>query len=105
MHRPTIGLIAIVLFAVGLALRGRPDDTLGAASLRVGMVMAILWFAQPQLKNLPRWLIAAGAVVLFVAMSWPKVILFALPVAAVLWLIRPRGPRVARRAGQPPTAK
>ena len=105
MHRPTIALIAVVLLAVGLALRNQPDDTFGAASLRVGMVMAILWFAQPQLKNLPKWLVIAGAVGLFIAMRFPKLLLFALPVAAVLWLLRPRGKRAARSATQSPSAK
>jgi hypothetical protein len=105
MHRPTIGLIAVVLLAVGLALRDRPDDTFGAASLRVGMVMAILWFAQPQLKNFPKWLVGAGAVGLFIAMRFPKLLLFAVPVAAVLWLLRPRGKRAARSAPQPPAPK
>jgi hypothetical protein len=101
MHRPTIALITVVLLAVGLALRNQPDDTLGAACLRVGMVTAILWFAQPQLKNLPKWLVGVGAIVLFVAMRWPKVLLFAVPIMAVLWLIRPRG----RRAAQPHSPK
>ena len=53
MHRPTIGLIAVVLLVAGFATRGATDEALSAALLRVGLVMVILWFAHPQIKNLP----------------------------------------------------
>ncbi len=81
---------------VGAALRTQSDDTLGAACLRVGLMMAILWFAQPQLRNFPRWLVTTIVVVLLIAMRWPKFLLLALPVIAVMWLLRPRGPRATR---------
>ena len=90
MHRPTIGLIAIVLLVVGLATYGQSDQTLSSACLRVGVVMAILWFAHPQLSNLPRWAVAAGGVGLFVVARWPRLLVIALPLAVILWLLRPR---------------
>ena len=93
MHRPTIGLIAVVLLAIGLATRGQSDETLSAACLRVAVVMGILWFAHPQLKNLPRWLVAASAVGLFVVMRWPRLVVIVLPLVVILWLLGPRAPR------------
>jgi len=90
MHRPTIALLAILLLGFGLLPREQPDDALAGACLRVGMVMAILWFAQPQLKGLPRWLIAVLIVGALIAVRWPRALILLVPVAAVLWLLRPR---------------
>ena len=52
--------------------------------------MAIVWFAHPQLVNLPRWLVVVGAVGLFIVARWPRLLVVALPLALVLWLLRPR---------------
>jgi hypothetical protein len=90
MHRPTIGLIAVVLLVVGMATYNQQDQTLPSAALRVGLVMAILWFAYPQLASVPRWLAIVGVVGLVVVARWPRLLVFALPVAFVLWLLRPR---------------
>ena len=88
MHRPTVGLIAIVLLAIGLFTYQESDATLSAACLRVGVVMAILWFAQPQLQNVPRWLAVGMVVGLLVALRWPRLLVVALPLAVVLWILR-----------------
>jgi hypothetical protein len=97
MHRPTLGLIAVTLLAIGLATLGREDQALASACLRVGAVMAILWFAQPQLKDIPRWVIAAGGAVLIVALRWPRLLVVALPLAALLYALRPRQSGTPRR--------
>ncbi len=89
MHRPTIALITVVLLAVGVYAHSQTDSGLSAACLRVGTVMAILWFAQPQLQNVPRWLIGVVGVALLIATRWPKVLLLALPVGFVLWILSP----------------
>lgn len=91
--RGAIGLFAIVLLAVGLLARNHPEEALygfGGASLRVGLFMAIWWLAYPQAKNMPRWLAVACAVTLFVVMRWPKLLLVAIPLLAVLWFLGPR---------------
>jgi hypothetical protein len=92
MHRPTIGLIAVVLLAVGLYTRQQPDGSVSGACLRMAAVMAIWWFAHPQMHNLPRWLIGVVLVGFLVVLRWPKLLLFALPIIATLWLLRPRAP-------------
>jgi hypothetical protein len=93
MHRPTVGLIAIVLLVAGFATRGASDETLSAALLRVGLVMAILWFAHPQIKNLPKWWVAVGAATLFLVTRFPKLLVVIVPIAAVLYFLGPRAPR------------
>jgi hypothetical protein len=103
MHRPTIGLIAVVLLAVGFFLREQPDATISAACLRIGLIMSLLWYAHPQVKDVPRWLVALGVAGLFVVMRWPKLLVFAVPIAALLWFLRPKKrcqePFSARRRG------
>ena len=70
MQRPLIGAITGTLLAIGLGLwivEPGHDSTLGLASIRVGIVMGVLWLAWPQLVVLPRWimltLVGAVAVV------------------------------------------
>jgi hypothetical protein len=90
MHRPTVALIAIVLLAIGCYTHWQGESGFSSACLRIGAVMSILWFAHPQLENVPRWLIAASVVMLLVAMRWPKLLLVAVPIAAALWLLSPK---------------
>lgn len=94
--RATIGLFAILLLAVGMIARASSDETLAAASgasLRVGVVMAIWWLAYPQAKYIPRWLSVACVVTLLLVMRWPKLLLVAIPLLAVLWFLGPRARR------------
>ncbi len=93
MHRPTIGLIAVVLLAVGLLARGQLDDTISGGCLRVGLVMGILWLAEPQMRNLSRGMVIAVGTALFVVTRWPKSLVLFLPLAAAVWLLRRRAPR------------
>jgi hypothetical protein len=96
--RATIGLIALVLLGVGVFTRDSATDSLsgaGGASLRVGVVMALWWLAYPQTQRLPRWLAVACAVTLLLIMRWPKLLLVAIPLLAVLWFLGPR----TRRGG------
>ena len=103
MHRPTIGLIAIVLLVAGFFTRNAADPTLSAALLRVGLVMSILWFAHPQIKGLPKWWVAAGAAALFLITRFPKLLVIVVPIAAILWFLGPRAPRrgAIRRGAAP----
>ena len=103
MHRPTIGLIAVVLLVAGFAIRGASDEALSSALLRVGLVMAILWFAHPQIKNLPKWWVAIGAATLFLVTRFPKLLVVIIPIAAILWFLGPRARRgeTLHREGPP----
>jgi len=88
--RAAIGLFAVVLLLVGAFTYGRVDDAFSGACLRVGLMMALWWFAYPQVKNVPRWLAVTGGILLFVVILRPKLIVLAIPVLIVLWLLRPR---------------
>jgi hypothetical protein len=70
MHRPTIGIIAILLFVLAAVLfpfSSRDDTTvvmLFSACLRVGILMSVVWLAQPHLTGVPWWLLAIAGLIL-----------------------------------------
>jgi hypothetical protein len=99
MQRATIGLIAVVLLAIGLSTRSEADGSISGACFRAAAVMAIWWFAHPQMQHVPRWLIAVFLLGFLLVLRWPKLLLFALPIMAALWLLRPRGPRSSSTFG------
>ena len=95
MHRPTLGLIAIVLLAASAALALWPTSwdggpALQAACLRVGIVMAALWAALPQLHRIPNWFLTLGAAMAIVVAIQPRRLVILLPLLLAIWLLRPR---------------
>lgn len=86
MHRPSLGIISLVLLVGGTALLVRPlngDTYLGAISLRSGLVLGALWLALPNLRRIPRRVLYGIAVLAIVIIVRPRLIVFALPVAAM----------------------
>ncbi len=61
--------------------------------------MVIWWFAYPQVQHVPRWLAISGGVLTVLVILRPKLLLLAIPLLAVLWLLRPRTPGRKRGAG------
>ena len=101
-HRPTIGVLALLLIAGGAAMQvWLPTDESQpwiAACWRVGPVMALLWLAHPQLARVPAWLILVGIALLFLALVFarqPRVLVMAAAVLLVIMRLRPRGAAVA----------
>ena len=95
MHRPTLGIIALVLIVAAIALRLWPQswgayEALLGACTRVGLVMGALWLAQPQVARLPSWTFDAILVTGVIVAVRPKLILIAVPLAFAIWLLRPR---------------
>jgi len=93
-----IGTIAIALLATALALSlgiggEQAAETWTGAFLRVGLVLAGVWLALPQLRSLPPWATILGMGLLLVLARWPRYFIVALVVAALVALIRPRQPR------------
>ena len=77
MHRPTIGIIALALLAVATASHfwGLGGEVLEGASLRVGLVMALLWLALPQTRQLKSKFLLAALAALFAIISFrPKML-------------------------------
>ncbi len=97
MHRPTLGLIAALLLGLSVFVQLRcPEAGIAGPLLRVGLVVGALWLAHPQLRLLPKWMIAVllGTLLL---VSWrPKILWFALPVLILLVILRPRRPGAQR---------
>jgi hypothetical protein len=97
MHRPTVGIIALVLLAGAAYFKvfpPPPDDSvqvgLEGACVRLGIVMGALWLALPQLAKFPWWIGVAVllAVMIAVLASKPKLFIYALPILIALWLTR-----------------
>ncbi len=101
MQRHAIGATAIVLIVLGVWTHGDTESAVSGVCLRVGAVLGFLWLALPQLQRVPPWLIGVLAVSLLVVMRWPKLLLAAVPLAIVLWLLRPRPHRGGQKFTDP----
>lgn len=69
MHRPTIGILAVLLFVAAVALwpfsaNSSSMYAMFSACIRVGILMSVAWLAQPHLKGFPWWLVAIVGFVL-----------------------------------------
>ena len=91
MQRHMLGIVVIVSFAVGAVAYANAEMAVAGMCLRIGGVLALLWLALPQLRSIPPWTVALLAVASLVIMRWPKLLLAAVPLAVILWLLRPRG--------------
>ncbi len=90
MHRPTLGVISLVLIIGGAILMLRPidgDSYLGAIGVRSGLVLGAIWVALPNIRRAPHWLLYAVAVLAAVLIVRPRLVLYALPVAAVVAIV------------------
>lgn len=97
MHRPTVGVIALLLLAGAAYYQlfpPPPEDAaqtgLEAACVRLGIVMAALWLALPQLERFPWWIGVAALVVVIVAVlaARPRLFVYAVPILVALWVTR-----------------
>ncbi len=86
MHRPSLGIIAGALLAVGLVMTflqgGDVDDLFwGGVLLRAGGVLGALWLVLPSARKMPRWAWAGIAVVGLVLALRPRLIVVGFVVA------------------------
>ncbi len=76
LHRPTVGLVALLLLGTaGTLLLLRPEEQMWiGACLRVGTVMAALWLALPTLERFPWYFVLGAALVvgLLVSLTRPR---------------------------------
>jgi hypothetical protein len=74
----------------------QPDQWL-AAALRVGLVMAAVWVAWPDLRRMSPWFLGLFTVLLpitlIVIARWPRYLPAFLVGGVILYLLRPRGNR------------
>jgi len=86
MHRPTVGLIALALLAAATASHfwGFGGEALEGVCLRIGLVMAMLWLALPQTRQLKSKLVIGGLIAVFGIVAFrPKFLPVLLKVAPV----------------------
>jgi hypothetical protein len=98
MQRHAIGIIAIVLLLSSVALlvwqRVEPAEdwryALMGATVRVGVLMAVIWLAYRELKRLPPWIWGTMPVLLAVLAVRPRYLLIAVPIVIALAILKPR---------------
>ena len=95
MRRRAIGLIAIVLLVIAVVLQiGQWQDPnaadLESACLRIGAVMAVIWLAYAHLHRVPAWAWFTLPVFLVALARRPQWLLFLVPLAIALALLRPK---------------
>jgi hypothetical protein len=97
MHRPTLGVVSIVLCLIGAIVYFYFHEGGGAVLLRAGGLCGVIWLAEPQLQRVPQsvWIgifMLGGVIVLF-----KRAALYVLPIAFILLILmtilRPRPPR------------
>lgn len=89
LHRPTIGIIALVLLSAAgwMAYTGEHHGGLFAACIRVGAVMAVLWLALPEsVPPINLWVLAGALVFLLYLGKMPVALRVALLVLSPLLL-------------------
>lgn len=104
MRRHIIGILGLVLLALGIAqLLWLESDRanlafLGNSGIRIGLVLGALWLAFPEVKRLaglinamPTWLFYMAIGSLFAAglIKHPLAILLIVPVLFLMWLLKP----------------
>jgi hypothetical protein len=96
MHRPTVGILALVLLiSGGVFLSKSANDSswqnAAAGCLRVGAILAVLWLALPEVSRpLSRWILVAVVVGIFLVARRPQLIVLALVFLAGVAILRPR---------------
>lgn len=94
MRRHSIGVLAVILLVAGaVMLLGDADqreEVAGAVCLRMGVLLALTWLAEPQLRRLPAWLPLALLCISLVVAIRPRLLPFAIIAVVLLWLLRPR---------------
>ena len=102
LHRPTVGIVALVLLVVGGAtmIFGPPSiwtDQLISACMRIGGVLAVVWLALPDLRQARhRWFLVGLAGICIAILVVPrgmkltKLIPLGAVLIAALMVLRPR---------------
>jgi hypothetical protein len=106
MNRLKLGLAAGLVLLVGVIVALQQPEggaAFAGACIRVGMILAALWLAWPQIARYwgqtPRWLLIAAAVALVICVIHPMYALAAVPILALLWFLGPRVMSFWKKAG------
>jgi hypothetical protein len=101
MRRTVLGLAAIALLVSGFAMHLTLSDAnwqmFGAACIRVGLVLLAVWLAYAQLERMAKTVSPLGlavallCLIICVASPKPKLIVYFLPVLALLAILHVAG--------------
>jgi hypothetical protein len=102
MHRPTVGVLAILLLVAGgvMYFGGHDEGTAGqvqGALVRVGVLLATLWLAQPELSRMRPWMAILLVAALVGVVFFRRLLIPLLVVAVLVAILRPRPPRASTR--------
>jgi len=91
MQRHAFGILALIFFAtsayLGIWLQDDVEPWFYSILLRVGIVLAALWLAYPELLRIPRWMYGVLAVAVSVVMIQPRFIVIVAPMVIFIWLL------------------
>ena len=95
MHRPTVGILAIVLLvAGGLMYFGGydegPAEQIQGAFLRIGVLLTALWLAHPELSRMRPWMVIVFVAALVGVVFVRRLLVPLLIVAVLVAILRPR---------------
>ena len=100
MRRHGFGIAAILFLIVGCLYWWRTpigvETWVQGATVRIGLVLAAIWLAYPELKKIPGWLCAVLLVALAVVAIRPRLIVVVVPAVIAIWILRPRRPKSDR---------
>jgi hypothetical protein len=105
MHRPTVGVLAILLLLAGgvMYFAGYDEGSallLQAAFLRVGAVLAVLWVAHPELSRMRPWMVILFVAALVGVVFVRRLLVPLLIVALLIAVLRPRNKTGRRGDGE-----
>jgi hypothetical protein len=104
VHRPTVGILSIVLLSgAGACHLLKLGDAIAGPCWRVGLVLAMLWLALPELMRIrQKWLVwLLMAALLLIALRAIKLLPIVAVFLVVYAIIRPRPQGGAARPAMP----
>ena len=91
MQRLAFGILALMFFAASAYLGIWASDDVEpfyySILLRVGIVLAALWLAYPELLRIPPWMYGMLAVAVSAVMIQPRLIIIVAPMVVFIWLL------------------
>lgn len=95
LRRASIGSLSLGLLALGVWLwlgpfEGSDANVAVGACWRVGLVLAAIWLAYPQIDRVPVWFLPTSLIVLILIAWRPRLMILAVPLLVALWALRPR---------------
>ena len=87
MRRHLLGVLSVASIFIGLTMIALDANAyIGNSLWRIGLVLAAVWLAFPQLEEMSRWFRRAAIVIAVVAAAMHKYALILLPLIFLMWV-------------------